>query len=117
MASEHVVLVTGAAGGIGSEVVRILLEDLAACVVATDIVIGEKLEQLGKQYQERLEVVSGDITDASSPASPNLLPWTNQCSLTGCNVRDKCGCCRETLWKVDWRLSQRGRYGTLLSSG
>jgi NAD(P)-dependent dehydrogenase (short-subunit alcohol dehydrogenase family) len=63
MASEHAVLVTGAAGGIGSEIVRILLEDLGACVVATDVVIGDKLEQLGKKHQERVEVVGGDITD------------------------------------------------------
>lgn len=59
-----IVLVTGAAGGIGYEVVRILLKELEASVVATDIVEGT-LDKLSQEYPDRLEVVIGDITNAS----------------------------------------------------
>lgn len=57
-----VIIVTGAAGGIGYEIVRILLEDLSASVVATDIVEGP-LPKLSQQYQGRLHVIAGDIVD------------------------------------------------------
>jgi hypothetical protein len=44
MASDQVVLVTGASGDLGREIVRILLEELDASVVATDIVSGDELK-------------------------------------------------------------------------
>jgi len=63
MAIENsVIIVTGAAGGIGYEVVHILLEDLFASVVATDIVEGP-LSKLSEKYPGRLHVVVGDIVD------------------------------------------------------
>ena len=65
MAGEPVVMVTGAAGGIGFEIVRHLLEGLNGRVVAVDIVKGD-LEQLAATHNERLEVVLGDITDVGS---------------------------------------------------
>ncbi|KAJ5801959.1 uncharacterized protein N7503_004409 [Penicillium pulvis] len=60
MGSSHVVIVTGAAGGIGSEIVRSLLKQHGASVVATDIVEGPLADQK-KVYGDRLEVVTGDI--------------------------------------------------------
>ncbi|EXJ92914.1 hypothetical protein A1O3_01470 [Capronia epimyces CBS 606.96] len=63
MTSQHVVLVTGASGDIGRETVRILLEELGASVVATDIVLGAALDGHQKKYPGRLEVVIGDIVD------------------------------------------------------
>ena len=65
MANEHVILVTGAAGGIGNEIVRILLGDLDAAVVATDVVAGQ-LQDLKDKYPERLEIRLGDIVDVSN---------------------------------------------------
>lgn len=62
MASTPVVLVTGAAGGIGFEIVRTLIEELDCRVVANDIVKGE-LEKLSASYTEKLELVVGDICD------------------------------------------------------
>lgn len=62
MASSPVIIVTGAAGGLGFEIVRILLQELDSRVVATDIVKGD-LEQLQGLHGDRLEVVVGDITD------------------------------------------------------
>ncbi|KAL4804823.1 hypothetical protein BDV18DRAFT_161915 [Aspergillus unguis] len=63
--SSPVVIVTGAAGGIGNEIVRSLLEEHGASVVATDIVPGPLTEQ--KQvYGDRLEVVTGDIVKAKT---------------------------------------------------
>lgn len=68
MSQSPVVLVTGAAGGIGLELVRILLEDLAASVVATDIVAGG-LEGLAEKFSSRLEIKIGDIVDVSCNSS------------------------------------------------
>lgn len=62
MASSPVIIVTGAAGGLGFEIVRILLEELDSRVVASDIVKGD-LEQLLASHGDRLELVVGDITD------------------------------------------------------
>lgn len=65
MTIEPVVVVTGAAGGIGFEIVRHLLEELNGRVVAVDIIKGE-LESLAAAHGRRLEVVVGDITDVGS---------------------------------------------------
>jgi NAD(P)-dependent dehydrogenase (short-subunit alcohol dehydrogenase family) len=70
MAMEPVVVVTGAAGGIGFEIVRHLLEELNGQVVAVDIVKGD-LEQLAAAHAERLEVVVGDITDVGNKVLDN----------------------------------------------
>lgn len=62
MSAPHVVIVTGAAGGIGKEIVRHLIENHGANVVATDIIEGS----LGSQktmYGERLVIVTGNIVD------------------------------------------------------
>jgi NAD(P)-dependent dehydrogenase (short-subunit alcohol dehydrogenase family) len=64
-----VVLVTGGAGGIGQETVHILLEELEACVIATDIVEGS-LNKLQETYPGRLEIIIGDITDVRSQPRP-----------------------------------------------
>ena len=64
---DPVVIVTGAAGGIGFEIVRHLLEELNGRVVAVDIVRGD-IEQLATEHAERLEVVVGDITDVGNKA-------------------------------------------------
>jgi len=60
MSQSPVVLVTGAAGGIGHEIVRVLLEELSAFVVATDITRGD-LDKLKEAHQERLIIEIGDI--------------------------------------------------------
>lgn len=57
-----VVLVTGAAGGIGYEIVRILLEELEGQVVANDVVEG-RLGDLAAKHNGNLELVIGDISD------------------------------------------------------
>jgi NAD(P)-dependent dehydrogenase (short-subunit alcohol dehydrogenase family) len=85
MDRDPVVLVTGAAGGIGFEIVRHLLEELNGRVVAVDIVKGD-LEHLAAAHAERLEVVVGDITDVSDthmltrPTTPRLraLMWKSK---------------------------------------
>ena len=61
MASTPVVFVTGAAGGVGFAIVRALLEERNASVIASDIVKGD-LEQLQASHSNKLEVVVGDIT-------------------------------------------------------
>ncbi|KIW77600.1 hypothetical protein Z517_10046 [Fonsecaea pedrosoi CBS 271.37] len=61
MATGPIVLVTGAAGGIGFEIVRTLLTELDGRVVASDIAKGN-LERLCSAHVDRLEVVVGDIT-------------------------------------------------------
>lgn len=60
----HVVIVTGAAGGIGYEIVRSLLVEHKAGVVATDIVRGE-LDSLKQGYPEHLQLVIGNIVEVS----------------------------------------------------
>lgn len=75
MSGNPVIIVTGAAGGIGYEVVRILLEDLSASVVATDIVEG-LLPTLSGKYPGRLHIVVGDIVDVQ------LHPWAKLPSTT-----------------------------------
>lgn len=68
MVTKPIVLVTGAAGGIGFEIVSTLIGELDARVVASDIVPGE-LEKLAAAHPDKLEVVVGDITKvgASQP--------------------------------------------------
>lgn len=61
MTTGPVVLVTGAAGGIGYEIVRALVEELEGRVVASDLVKGD-LEKLAAAHGDRLELVIGDIT-------------------------------------------------------
>jgi len=68
MPLANVVLVTGAAGGIGYEIVRTLLAELEAGVVATDIVEGG-LQKLKEQYPSRIHIVIGDIVDVCRPAT------------------------------------------------
>lgn len=70
MAMDPVVVVTGAAGGLGFEIVRYLLEELNGRVIAVDIVKGD-LGQLEATHAERLEVVVGDITDVSNKLLDN----------------------------------------------
>ncbi|RVX70797.1 hypothetical protein B0A52_05448 [Exophiala mesophila] len=65
MASTPVVFVTGAAGGVGFAIVRALLEERNASVIASDIVKGD-LEQLQASHSNKLEVVVGDITKEST---------------------------------------------------
>lgn len=71
MSLPHVVIVTGAAGGIGNAIVRNLVENHGASVVATDIVEGS----LGTQktlFGDKLEVVIGDISDVCQKSPPPL---------------------------------------------
>ncbi|KIW45789.1 uncharacterized protein PV06_04144 [Exophiala oligosperma] len=62
---DPVVIVTGAAGGIGLEIVRYLLEELKGRVVAVDIVRGG-LDAMAEANPDRLEVILGDISAVSS---------------------------------------------------
>ena len=62
MTSSHTILVTGAAGGIGNEIVAHLLQHEGVNVVATDIIEGPLKAQQHK-HGDRLRVVIGDIVD------------------------------------------------------
>ena len=62
MSQNLVILVTGAAGGIGLATVRTLIEEYGAKVAATDIVAGG-LSDLKTKYPESLEIIVGDIVD------------------------------------------------------
>jgi NAD(P)-dependent dehydrogenase (short-subunit alcohol dehydrogenase family) len=66
MATQPVIIVTGAAGGIGYEITKQLVEEHGACVVATDIVAG-KLQDLASTHKGKLEVIIGDVVDVSKP--------------------------------------------------
>lgn len=83
MASSNspVVIVTGAAGGIGNAVVRILLESHGASVVATDIVEGPLTDQKEK-YAGKLQVITGDIVDVREPSSDCPCNFCGSDSLT-----------------------------------
>lgn len=65
MAQRNVFLVTGAAGGIGFEMVRILIEKYNSSVVALDVIEGS-LKELSYKHPSSLRVIIGDITDVSS---------------------------------------------------
>ncbi|KAF4474648.1 short-chain dehydrogenase reductase [Fusarium agapanthi] len=56
MSAPHIVIVTGAAGGIGYNIVCELLKKHDACVVATDIVEGP-LGGLKEEYKDKMRVV------------------------------------------------------------
>ena len=56
-----VILVTGAAGGIGNEIVTHLIGELECRAIATDIVEGDLLT-LRETSGGNLEVVTGDIS-------------------------------------------------------
>jgi NAD(P)-dependent dehydrogenase (short-subunit alcohol dehydrogenase family) len=60
---ERVALVTGASAGLGARFVRVL-HQAGAHVVATAR-RADLLDQLAAEYDERIEVVPGDITDAA----------------------------------------------------
>jgi NAD(P)-dependent dehydrogenase (short-subunit alcohol dehydrogenase family) len=60
MSAGPVIIVTGAAGGIGTETVRTLLKECGAKVVATDVVMG-KLSTLKAEHPLDLETFIGDI--------------------------------------------------------
>ncbi|KAM5353700.1 hypothetical protein ACJ41O_000350 [Fusarium nematophilum] len=62
MTTPHVIIVTGAAGGIGNAIVCKLIDDHGVAVVATDIVEGSLTAQK-EIYGEKLQVVTGDIVD------------------------------------------------------
>lgn len=70
MSPRPVIVVTGAAGGIGYSTVRFLLERHNACVVASDLVSGS-LDELAQKHQEALKVRLGDITKVSR-ATPKI---------------------------------------------
>lgn len=64
MSSSPVVIVTGAAGGIGFATVGHLIKKHNARVVASDIVAGS-LDELAKLHPQQLRVQLGDITKVS----------------------------------------------------
>jgi NAD(P)-dependent dehydrogenase (short-subunit alcohol dehydrogenase family) len=61
MVSRPSIIVTGAAGGIGSETVRILLSECGARLVATDVVSSSMLDALKEKHPKDLEIFLGDI--------------------------------------------------------
>ncbi|KAH7019578.1 hypothetical protein EDB80DRAFT_561303 [Ilyonectria destructans] len=65
MSASHVIVVTGAAGGIGNQIVRNLIEKHNANVVATDVVEGS-LKQQKAVYGDKLITVIGDIVDPTT---------------------------------------------------
>ncbi|KIX96485.1 uncharacterized protein Z520_07751 [Fonsecaea multimorphosa CBS 102226] len=65
MGSCPVIIVTGAAGGIGYETVRILLQDLNAKVVATDLNV-DRLKDLKNEFSQSLEIQAADIVESST---------------------------------------------------
>lgn len=69
MAPKPAIVVTGSAGGIGSETVRILLEECNAQVVATDIVEGS-LKSLKEKHGDNLHIVLGDVIEVQFQPIP-----------------------------------------------
>ncbi|KAG8892433.1 hypothetical protein FRC01_014173 [Tulasnella sp. 417] len=66
MASQPVVLVTGASKGIGFCVARTLLTKHRAAVVAFSRSRTVELEQLAKEFPSTLNIVQGDVTSSQS---------------------------------------------------
>lgn len=76
MSTKPVIIVTGAAGGIGYSTVRFLIEEYNARVVASDVVAGN-LPALAEQHPESLLVKLGDISQVSHPTLDDFFspPW------------------------------------------
>ncbi|KIO32794.1 hypothetical protein M407DRAFT_95923 [Tulasnella calospora MUT 4182] len=66
MASQPVVLVTGASKGIGFCIARILITRHGAAVVAFSRSRTVELEQLAREFPDTLTVVQGDVTSSQS---------------------------------------------------
>jgi hypothetical protein len=115
MSENPVVLVTGAAGGIGYEIVRILLEELSASVVATDLVNGS-LEQLSKKYPGRLEIKLGDIVEVAKFRDSKNGRFADV-DILAHDFRNRCCNCYPEVWKTNGCLPQCGCHRTLSSHG
>ena len=115
---EHVVLVTGGAGGIGLEIVRHLIVDHGAGVVATDLVEGE-LGSLKQQYPANLRVVLGNIVDVGSARPRPFKRHGSNSILTNAqkaqNIGTLCGNCSEGLREIDCCLSECWSFRAMLS--
>lgn len=79
---EHPILVTGASGFIGSRLVELLWRRqqrlLLLCRPASITRLRQKLARLGVEFDERIEIVSGDITRDDLGLDPQQIEYLKQ---------------------------------------